>query len=38
MRRHHPQHHMKWWRLIGWLYLVGLLGYGIFIILSNLPR
>ncbi len=38
MRQQHPQHHTQWWRLIGWIYLLGLLCYGIFIILTNLPR
>ncbi|CAM3136141.1 hypothetical protein JOD28_000159 [Leuconostoc rapi] len=38
MQRFHRQFHMKWWRTIVWSYLIGLLVYGIYIILISLPR
>ncbi|AEJ30224.1 hypothetical protein LGMK_00810 [Leuconostoc sp. C2] len=38
MQRFYRQFHMKWWRIIVWAYLIGLLVYGIYIILISLPR
>lgn len=36
MQRFHSQLHIKWWRIIGWLYLTGLLIYGFYTILTSL--
>ncbi|CAM3077033.1 hypothetical protein PB1A_0319 [Leuconostoc inhae] len=36
MRRSKPQFHIKWWRIISWLYLISLLLYGIYTIATNL--
>ncbi|CCF25836.1 hypothetical protein C5L21_001081 [Leuconostoc citreum] len=37
-RRPTVKRHIKWWRIIGWLYLTGLLLYGSYIILTSLKH
>lgn len=36
MQQSKPHFHIKWWRIIGWFYLISLLLYGIYAIITNL--